>query len=116
MQFILVGNHNIEGLKQVSSSKTCFQPNMAKFSYGWLPFEQVQKNGEKKPWCLIILRKIKICNFSKNGHIFYTKKITLLKTQWMHCKIHIDWITFTKIVGQFVDLFITCYFKFFLTL
>jgi hypothetical protein len=53
---------------------------MAKFSYGWLPFEQVRKNGEKKPWCLIILRKIKICNFSKNGHIFYIKKITLLMT------------------------------------
>jgi hypothetical protein len=45
---LIVNSHNIEGFKQVSNSRTCLQPNMAKSSYESLPFKQHQKSGKRK--------------------------------------------------------------------
>jgi len=44
-------------------------------------------------------------------NIFYTMEITLLKTQWMHFKIHIEFIDIVGQLKSFVNLFMTCYFK-----
>jgi len=76
---LIVNSHNIEGFQQISNSRTCLQPNMEKCSYEWLPYKQHRKSGKRTTLYLIILGKIKTYNFSKNEHIFYIMKITLLK-------------------------------------
>jgi hypothetical protein len=60
-----------------------------KFSYGWLPFEQVGKNGKKTPWCLIILKKINVIS-QKWTYILYNKNNivkdlmkTFLNSHWI---------------------------------